>query len=179
VGQNELQTGSSPWGKVSSNIEFHDMSSAGNATLIAGNATRPIGADNNGFIFFEDKSTVDHATIIVNEFGELSFSPDFLTGGTNTAGNANITNNGVTNFFQGSSGGNATITTNAGGVTKFFGSTGGNAAFITNAGGIVDISGLGTLGAPPQQGWRPPPLASAGRNQTRETFCIIGDKAGN
>ena len=51
-----------------------------------------------------------------------------------------------TSFFQGSTAGNATITTNAGGVTSFFGeSTGGNAAFITNAGGIVDISGLGTF----------------------------------
>ena len=136
-----------------SNIEFHDASSAGNATLIAGSATRPIGADTNGFIFFNGTSTADHATIIVNEFAELSFAPGFFGGGTATAGNANITNNGNTNFFQGSSAGNATITTNAGGVTSFFGSsTGGNATFITNAGGIVDISGLGTFpdsGAPP------------------------------
>ena len=142
---------------VGSNIEFHDASSAGNATLIAGNATVPSGAGNNGFIFFNDTSTADHATIIVNKGGELDFSPGFgptcCTGGTSTAGNANITNNGVTGFYQGSSGGNATITTNAGGVTSFFGrSTGGNAAFITNASGILDISGLGTFpdtGAPP------------------------------
>jgi autotransporter-associated beta strand protein len=142
---------------VGSNIEFHDASGAGSATLIAGNATIPNGAGNNGFIFFNDTSTADHATIIVNKFGELDFSPGFgptcCTGGTSTAGNANITNNGVTGFYQGSSGGNATITTNAGGVTSFFGlSTGGNAAFITNAGGILDISGLGTFpdtGSPP------------------------------
>ena len=138
---------------VGSNIEFHDASSAGNATLIAGNATRPAGADNNGFIFFENQSTADHATIIVNQFGEMGFAPGFFGGGTATAGNANITNSGHTSFFQGSSAGNATITTNAGGVTDFFGSsTGGNARFITNAGGIVDISGLGTFpdsGAPP------------------------------
>ena len=94
---------------------------------------------------------------MVNPGGELDFSPIFpgcgCTGGTTTAGNATITNNGITGFYQGSSAGNATITTNAGGVTSFFGmSTGGNAAFITNAGGIVDFSGLGTFpdtGAPP------------------------------
>jgi hypothetical protein len=52
---------------VGSNIEFHDASSAGNATLTAGNATLPSGAGNNGFIFFEDTSTADHATITVNQ----------------------------------------------------------------------------------------------------------------
>ena len=142
---------------VGSNIEFHDASSAGSATLTAGNATVPAGAGDNGFIFFDDTSTADHATIMVNPGGELDFSPIFpgcgCTGGTTTAGNATITNNGITGFYQGSSAGNATITTNAGGVTSFFGmSTGGNAAFITNAGGIVDFSGLGTFpdtGAPP------------------------------
>jgi hypothetical protein len=60
---------------VGSNIEFHDASSAGNATLTAGNATLPSGAGNNGFIFFEDTSTADHATITVNPSGELDFSP--------------------------------------------------------------------------------------------------------
>jgi fibronectin-binding autotransporter adhesin len=132
---------------VGSNIEFHDASTAGNAILTAGNPTIPAGADNNGFIFFEDTSSADHAKITLNPGTELSFSPAFFTGGTSTAGNATITNNGgTTNFFQGSRGGNATITTNAGGVTNFFGeSTGENAAFITNAGGIVDISGLGTF----------------------------------
>ena len=117
---------------VGSNIEFHDASSAGNAKLTAGNATLPSGAGNNGFIFFEDTSTADHATITVNPSGELDFSPAFFTGGTSTAGNATITNRGIVSFFQGSSGGNATITTNNGGTTSFFGeSTGGNAAFIT------------------------------------------------
>jgi outer membrane autotransporter protein len=125
-----------------SNIEFHDASTAGHATLIADGPET--------FIFFNDTSTADHATITVNTGGELDFSANFgppcCTGGTSTAGNATITNNGVTGFYQGSSAGNATITTNAGGVTSFFGrSTGGNAAFITNAGGIVDISGLGTF----------------------------------
>ena len=152
---------------VGSNIEFHDASSAGNATLIAGNATRPAGADNNGFIFFENQSTADHATIIVNQFGEMGFAPGFFGGGTATAGNASITNNGHTSFFQGSSAGNATITTNAGGLTDFFGSsTGGNAAFITNAGGIVDISGLGTFpdggGGPPATGMTAGSIAGAG-----------------
>jgi hypothetical protein len=135
------------------NIEFHDASTAGNAILTAGNATIPAGADNNGFIFFNDTSSADHATITVNPVAELSFSPVFFGGGTTTAGDATITNSGTTNFFQGSRGGNATITTNDGGVTNFFGeSTGENAAFITNAGGIVDISGLGTFpdsGQPP------------------------------
>ena len=136
-----------------SNIEFDDASHAGSATLIAGLPTRPIGADTNGFIFFTGTSSADNATITVNQFAELSFAPGFFGGGTATAGNANITNNGNTNFFQGSSAGNATITTNAGGVTSLFGrSSGGNATFIANAGGIVDFSGLGTFpdtGGPP------------------------------
>ena len=104
-----------------SNIEFDDASHAGNATLIAGLPTRPIGADTNGFIFFTGTSSAENATITVNQFAELSFAPGFFGGGTATAGNANITNNGNTNFFQGSSAGNATITTNDGGVTSFFG----------------------------------------------------------
>ena len=129
-----------------SNIEFDDASCAGNATLIAGLPTRPIGADTNGFIFFTGTSTAENATITVNQFAELSFAPGFFGGGTATAGNADITNNGNTNFYQGSSAGNSTITTNAGGVTSFFGkSSGGQAAFMTNAGGIVDFSGLGTF----------------------------------
>jgi outer membrane autotransporter protein len=136
-----------------SNIEFDNASSAGNATLVAGSATRPPGADTNGFIFFTGTSTADHATITVNQFAELSFAPGFFGGGTATAGNANITNNGNTNFFQGSTAGNATINTNDGGLTRFFGeSTGGNAQFITNSGGVLDISGLGTFpdsGEPP------------------------------
>jgi outer membrane autotransporter protein len=129
-----------------SNIEFQDTSKAGNATITA--------PKNGGSIFFENASSADHATItMLDGTGELSFAPGFFGGGTATAGNATIINNGRTNFFQDSSAGNATITTNAGGVTSFFGnSTGGNAAFITNAGGILDISGLGTFpdtGAPP------------------------------
>ena len=122
-----------------SNIEFQDTSKAGNATITA--------AENGGSIFFENTSSADHATItMLPGSAELSFSPGFFGGGTATAGNATITNSARTNFFQGSSAGNATIITDVGGVTSFFGeSTGGNAAFITNAGGIVDISGLGTF----------------------------------
>ena len=129
-----------------SNIEFQDTSKAGNATITA--------PPNGGSIFFENASSADHATITMADgTGELSFAPGFFGGGTATAGNATIINNGRTNFFQDSTADNATITTNAGGITSFFGrSTGGNATFITNAGGIVDISGLGTFpdtGAPP------------------------------
>src|SRR5260221_157200 len=122
-----------------SNIEFQDTSKAGNATITA--------AENGGSIFFENTSSADHATItMLPGSAELSFSPGFFGGGTATAGNATITNSARTNFFQGSSAGNATIITDVGGVTSFFGeSTGGNAAFIPNAGGIVDISGLGTF----------------------------------
>jgi autotransporter-associated beta strand protein len=144
-----------------SNIEFHDASDAGNAILTAGLPTRPTGADTNGFIFFSGTSTADHATITVNQFAELSFAPDFQGGGTATAGNANITNNGNTNFFQGSSAENATITTNDGGLTRFFGrSTGGNATFITNAGGTVDISGLGTFPDGPDEGLPSVPMTA-------------------
>ena len=132
-----------------SNIEFHNASNAGNATIIVGNPTIP-GAGDNGFLFFDDTANAGHANITVNPGGEMDFSPIFpgcgCTGGTTTAGSATITNNGTTGFYQGSSAGNATITTNAGGVTSFFGrSSGGSAAFFTNAGGIVDISGLGTF----------------------------------
>ena len=132
-----------------SNIEFHNASNAGNATIIVGNPTIP-GAGDNGFLFFDDTANAGHANITVNPGGEMDFSPIFpgcgCTGGTATAGDATITSSGNTGFYQGSSAGNATITTNAGGVTSFFGrSSGGNAAFITNAGGIVDISGLGTF----------------------------------
>ncbi len=137
-----------------SNIEFDAASHAGNATLIAGLPTRPPGADTNGFIFFTGTSTAENATITVNQFAELSFAPGFFGGGTATAGNANITNYGNTNFYQGSSAGNSTITTNAGGLTRFFGeSTGGNAQFITNSGGVFDISGLGTF---PDSSGEPP-----------------------
>ena len=136
-------------------------SHAGNATLIAGLPTRPIGADTNGFIFFTGTSSAENATITVNQFAELSFAPGFFGGGTATAGNANITNNGNTNFFQGSSAGNATITTNDGGLTRFFGrSTGGNAAFITNAGGVFDISGLGTFPDGPDEGLPSVPMTA-------------------
>ena len=122
-----------------SNIEFQDTSKAGNAIITA--------PTNGGSIFFENASSADHATItMLDGTGELSFAPGFFGGGTATAGNATIINNGKTNFFQDSSAGNATITTNAGGITSFFGrSTGGNATFITNAGGILDISTLGTF----------------------------------
>jgi autotransporter-associated beta strand protein len=115
------------------------MSDAGSATITANNL---------GFIFFDDTATADHANITVNPGGEMDFSPVFAgcgcTGGSATAANAFITNNGITGFYQGSSAGNATITTNAGGVTSFYSrSSGGTAAFITNAGGVVDFSGLG------------------------------------
>ena len=93
--------------------------------------------------------------------GELSFSPGFFGGGTATAGNATIINNGRTNFFQQSTAGNATITTNAGGLTRFFGeSTGDNAAFITNAGGVFDISGLGTFPDGPDEGLPSVPMTA-------------------
>ena len=103
-----------------SNIEFDGANHAGNAILTAGLPMRPVGADTNGFIFFTGTSSAENATITVNQFAELSFAPGFFGGGTATAGDANITNNGNTNFFQGSSAGNATITTNDGGLTKFF-----------------------------------------------------------
>ena len=102
-----------------SNIEFDGASHAGNAILTAGLPMRPVGADTNGFIFFTGTSSAENATITVNQFAELSFAPGFFGGGTATAGDANITNNGNTNFFQGSSAGNATITTNDGGLTRF------------------------------------------------------------
>lgn len=90
-----------------SNVEFQDTSKAGYATIIA--------PENGGSIFFENASSADHATItMVDGTGELSFSSGFFGGGTATAGNATIMNSGRTNFFQGSSGGNATITTNDG-----------------------------------------------------------------
>ena len=123
---------------------FTTRSTAGNATLTTGEVTFPVGGDTNGFIFFNDTSSADHANITVNTGSELSFSPAFFGGGTTSAANATIVNSGHTNFWQQSRGGDATIITNSGGLTRFFGeSTGENATLITNAGGIVDISGLG------------------------------------
>jgi outer membrane autotransporter protein len=112
-----------------SNIEFQDTSNAGNATI-----TAPV---NGGSIFFENASSADHATItILDGTGELSFSPSFFGGGTATAGNATITSSGTTNFFEGSTAGNATINTHFG-VTNFFDtSTGGNAAITVIEGNM-------------------------------------------
>ena len=122
-----------------SNLEFHNSSNAGNATLTAARG---------GFIFFNDTTIADHANITVDPGGEMDFSPIFpncgCTGGAASADKATITNNGTTGFYQDSTAGSATITTNSGGITSFYSrSSGGAAAFITNAGGIVDISGLG------------------------------------
>ena len=112
-----------------SNIEFQDTSKAGNATITA--------PENGGSIFFENASSADHATItMLDGTGELSFAPGFFGGGTATAGNATITSSGTTNFFEGSTAGNATINTHFG-VTNFFDtSTGGNAAFTVIEGNM-------------------------------------------
>ena len=130
---------------VGSNIEFHDASSAGNATLIVSNAALPTGAADNGFLFFNDTPTAGHANITVNQGGELDFSPPFgppcCTGGTATAGNATITSSGTIGFYEGSSAGNATITTTTPfGVTNFHDTSNAGAATFTVAGeGVMNF----------------------------------------
>ena len=111
-----------------SNLEFHDGSTAGTATLTAASG---------GFIFFDDTASADHASITVDSGGEMDFSPTFpgcgCTGGTATAGNATITNNGTTSFWEGSSAGNAIITSS--GLIEFHDqSSAGNATFNTHFG---------------------------------------------
>ncbi|WP_210419058.1 autotransporter-associated beta strand repeat-containing protein [Bradyrhizobium sp. NAS80.1] len=65
----------------------------------------------------------------------------------NTSGITSIWNSGTTDFRNGTSAGNATVTTDAGGTTAFHNSSsGGSARFITNAGGAFDISGLTVAG---------------------------------
>jgi hypothetical protein len=49
---------------VGSNIEFHDASSADHATLIVGNPTVPVGAADNGFLFFNDTATLVSRTLL-------------------------------------------------------------------------------------------------------------------
>ena len=108
-----------------SNVEFQDTSKAGNATI-----TAPV---SGGSIFFENASSADHATITMADgTGELSFSPPFFGGGTATAGDATIMNNGRMNFFEGSSAGNATITNS--GTTSFFNTSSADNATITSSG---------------------------------------------
>jgi outer membrane autotransporter protein len=110
-----------------SNIEFDDTSKAGNAKI-----TAPV---NGGSIFFANASSADHAIItMVDGTGELSFAPDFLGGGTATAGDATIMNNGRMNFFDRSTAGNATITNS--GVTSFFNTSSADNAIITSSGAI-------------------------------------------
>ena len=107
-----------------------------------------ITANTDGFIFFDDTATADHANITVNAGGEMDFSPTFpgcgCTGGTATAGNAPITNNGTTSFWEGSSAGNATITSS--GLIEFHDqSSAGNATFTTNF-GVTNFFDTSTAG---------------------------------
>ena len=129
---------------VGSNIEFHDASSAGNATLIVGNAALPTGAADNGFLFFNDTATAGHANITVNQGGELDFSPPFgppcCTGGTATAGNATFLQ-WDDRVLQRDDAGNATITTTTPfGVTNFHDTSNAGAATFTVAGeGVMNF----------------------------------------
>jgi autotransporter-associated beta strand protein len=82
-----------------------------------------------------------------NAGGFLAFGTSGGGTDTATAGNAAITNNGVTTFNASTTGGNAVITTNNGGNVFFFDtSSGGNAQFITNTGGTFDMSALTAAG---------------------------------
>jgi autotransporter-associated beta strand protein len=120
-----------------SNIEFQNTSNAGNATIttIAGEG---------GSIFFEDASSAGHATITMVPGGELSFAPAFFgnPNGTATAGDATIINSGTTNFFEGSSAGNATIT-NSG---TFFNTSSADNAIITSS-GLIEFHDQSSAGA--------------------------------
>jgi outer membrane autotransporter protein len=117
-----------------SNIEFHDASTAGTATLTAAPG---------GFIFFNETSSADHAAISVEGGGQLVFSLNDggeFQGGTSTAGDATITSSGLIEFHEGSTAGNATITTNLfSGQTNFFDtSKAGTATFAV--GGESDLN---------------------------------------
>ena len=92
-----------------------------------------------GFIFFNETSSADHATINVESGGQLIFSlfdGGEFHGGTATAANATITSSGLIEFHDQSSAGNATFNTHFG-VTNFFDtSTAGNAAFTVIEGNM-------------------------------------------
>jgi hypothetical protein len=130
--------------------EFHNTSSAGNATIT--NRGGQAFAGGGGFTQFLNTSNAGHATI-TNRGGEALVGgggfTEFLN--TSSAGHATITNSGgeahaagggLTRFLNTSSAGHATITNNrgeagdaGGGLTEFFNTSTAGSATITNNGG--------------------------------------------
>jgi autotransporter-associated beta strand protein len=133
--------------------DFHDHSTAGNATLVlnggiagfvdastAGHATI---TNIGGGILFENTATAGQATFVNVSNGLFGFG--FNAGDSPTAGDATITNDATSNvaFFQNSTAGSATIA-NSGTTTFIQNSTAGNAT-ITNA-GTLKFGGQSTGG---------------------------------
>jgi outer membrane autotransporter protein len=138
--------------------EFHNTSSAGNATITNHGGQAFAGG---GFTQFLNTSSAGRATI-TNRGGE-----DLVGGGgftqflnTSSAGHATITNNGGeahaaggghTQFLNTSSAGHATITNNGGGeagggLTEFFNTSTAGSATITNNGGSTGFSNTSSAG---------------------------------
>ena len=95
--------------------------------MIVGNPTLPVGAGNNGFLFFNDTATAGNAKITVNPGGDLDFADPSFGGGTATAGNATITSlgtitgpGGTIEFHDQGTAGTATITTTSNFTTTNF-----------------------------------------------------------
>ena len=88
-----------------------------------------------------DTATAGTAQITNNSGGSIFFYASA------TAGNATITNSGITSFNATSTAGSATIANNSGGLTQFLNaSTAGNAA-ITNDNGSILFNGTSTAGS--------------------------------
>jgi autotransporter-associated beta strand protein len=123
---------------------FRDSATAGGATIL-NEGSGATGLDTAGVTEFEDSSSAQNATI-VNAAGATDLG-ETIFGGSATAGNASITNNGGNIFaavagetlFAGASAtaGNSTINNEAGfvsgGLTKFLLGTAGNATINNNA----------------------------------------------
>jgi autotransporter-associated beta strand protein len=155
AGDARLTANASPGGGSGGTIEFHDSSTASNATLIADGPSS--GVSSGGSIDFFDLSTAGNATVIANggsNGGSVSFV-HFLD--SSTAGDATLIANGGSNggsggglvlFFNSSTAGNATLIANGGsnggngGFFQFFNSsTGGTARVEVFGNGGLDISG--------------------------------------
>ena len=124
-------------------LQFSNTSTAGSATITDNtggiarfftNSTAANAAITNiagGVLDFFGASTAGSARITNNSGSSVDFG---LSGGTDisTAGNATITNSGVTRFFASTTAGNAAIT-NIAGITLFADTSTASSATITNS----------------------------------------------
>jgi autotransporter-associated beta strand protein len=138
-------------------IEFHQSSSAANATISIIGTTGVPGAANGAYLAFFDTSTAGSANITIDQgicgagVGPCGAGLAMFLNNS-TAGNATIVtqNGGALQFgidVDTSSAGNAHITNNNGGNTDFTAmTTAGNATIINNSGGTTSFFSQSTAG---------------------------------